>query len=154
MSDRISQGYRPEFDIDIERGKQSELFVLGILEAIKEGGRYVEVKRDDRSQDTGNVYVEYECRSQVSGEYKPSGIATTQSHITAIVLEQGNLLVCISTERLKQLARAAIKRGRVAEEKDGRNPTRGALVRITDLLLAGTKAVRASLLPKYGNGAA
>jgi len=143
-----ADGYEPRFDIDMERGAQGEMFVAGILDALRNGGTRIEVKRDDKSQFTGNVYVEYECMKR--GWYVPSGIATTEALIWVFVLEQDQLAVCIATERLKVLARAAIRAGRVGEERDGSHPTRGALVRITDLLLAGTHAMRTRLLPKYG----
>lgn len=57
--------------------------------------------------------------------------------------------VAISTERLRELARTAVKRGRIAEERDDSHPTRGALVRLSDLVGAGTKAVRATLIARH-----
>lgn len=138
--DRISDGYEPRFDIDIERGRQGEMFVLGILEALKEGGSRVEVKRDDRSQETGNIYVEYQCRRRDG--WAASGIAVSEAQIWVFVLCLGDLAVCVSTERLKQLARVAYRRGRVAEETDGSHPTKGVLIRLTDLVRSGTKAFR------------
>lgn len=146
-ADRVPDGNEPRFDIDIERGKQGEMFVHGIIEALKGGGHRVEIKRDDRSQETGNIYVEYMCRKR--GRFEWSGIATTEAQIWVYVLEQGHLAVAISTERLKDLARTAIQRGRVAEERDGSHPTKGAIVPIRDLIQAGTRAVKAGLYGKY-----
>lgn len=147
ISDRVPIGYEPRFDVDVERGKQGEMFVHGIIDALKNGGHRIEVKTDERSRETGNVYVEYECRKR--GEYVKSGIATSEAQVWVFVLDQGNVALAISTERLRELARSAFRKGRIAEERDGSHPTRGALIRLPDLISAGTHAVRAPLAGRY-----
>jgi len=138
--DRVPDTYKPEFDIDIKRGKQGEMFVQDIVDAMSKGGHRIEIKRDDMSQVTGNIYVEYRCKRR--GAWAPSGISTTEAQVWVFVLDLGNLAVCISTERLRGLVKEAHSRGRKAEEKDGSHPTKGVLVRLTDLVTAGTHARR------------
>lgn len=62
---RKADGYEPRFDIDASYGRQGELFVSSIIDALTGGS--VEVKRDSRFAKTGNVYVEYECRKRGPG---------------------------------------------------------------------------------------
>ena len=83
-TDRLAEGYEPRFDIDYsEVGRPGELFVMGIIEGLKSDR--VEVKTDQVSQTTGNIYVEYACKKQ--GQYKPSGLAVTEASLWVFVLE-------------------------------------------------------------------
>lgn len=141
--DRVPDGYEPEFDIDLKRGQQGEMFVRDIIDALSEGGHRIEVKRDDRSQGTGNIYVEYECKRR--GRFVPSGLSSTQAQLWVFVLEVHHMAVCISVERLKELGRDAYRQGRIAEEKDGSHPTKGVLIPLTTLAGAATRAVRTKL---------
>lgn len=147
----ISDGYEPRWDIDLDRGEAAQSFAFGVLEHIQNGdGRTVEVKRDDRSQETGNVYIEYECER--ADGWNPSGIAATEAKLWVFVLEQDQLLVAITVERLKDVCRTALKDGRARKGgcMRGSHPTRGVILPITDLLLAGTRAMRSTLIRKYG----
>lgn len=149
MSERAVDGYEPRFDLDYERGRQGELFVDDIIAALRTES--VEVKTDDQAQRTGNVYVEYECLRH--GEYVPSGLATTDAEMWAFVIEDGQMMVALPTEKLKEIARSAIRAGRTAECKRGSHPTRGVTVPLTDLVRWGTKAGRGSVVRKYGRPA-
>lgn len=70
----MPEGYEPRFDLDYARGRQGELFVEAVRDAIQT--ERCEVKRDDRSVETGNVYVEYQCLRR--GKWTKSGIATSR----------------------------------------------------------------------------
>lgn len=130
MTGRLGSGYEPRFDIDYERGRQGELFVESIIDGLKTES--IEVKRDARSKDTGNVYIEYECKK--GGVYVPSGIATTTSEFWAFVIADGDVMVVLPIENLKRLSRKALKGGQVAEQIHGSHPTKGVLVRVIDLV--------------------
>ncbi len=117
--DRLAEGYVPQFDIDAEYGRQGELLVLDIIQALKTGS--VEVKTDARALDTGNVYVEYQCKG------RPSGISTTQTEVWVFVV--GDIALAVPTERLRQLARHYYRdETRRAARRVGSHPTRGVLV--------------------------
>lgn len=131
--DRHVEGYNPDFDIDYEYGKQGELFVTSVARAMKEGR--VEVKRDGRFAETGNIYVEYECRGR-DGVWRPSGIALKDNppDLWVFVLGDSETALVIPTERLKAVCRPLFRQGRTAEERDGSNPTRGVLVKVSHLM--------------------
>lgn len=133
--ERLTDDYEPRYDIDYEAGRQGEFFVVDIIEALT--SERVEVKTDLMSQETGNVYVEYECLKR--GKYVPSGIAVTEAPLWVFVLECGELAVVISTSRLKELAGDAYRNGRKRECKKGSHPTRGVVIPLTMLVKAGRK---------------
>ena len=139
--DRLASGYQPDFDIDYEIGKQGELYVLRIIDSLKEGQR-VEVKTDEMAERTGNVYVEYACKYR--GEWKPSGIAITQAPLWAFVI--GEAVVVAQTDRLKDIARYYWdKPGHLKNCKVGSHPTRGVTIPLRELirmLAYGTPSVR------------
>jgi hypothetical protein len=130
MSVRHAEGYEPRFDRDYQYGRQGEIFVTDIVEALQNDR--VEVKRDARYKDTGNLYVEVKCRR--GGEWKKSGIATTEAEVWVFVLGDSEMCVVITTEALKRLVRQQWKNGRVAEERDGSHPTVGVLISASALL--------------------
>lgn len=120
-SDRNAIGYEPRFDIDAEYGRQGELFVTRIIDALKNNS--VEVKRDGQVGYTGNLYVEYECDKGRRGQFQPSGISTTQADLWAFVFGDAPACLVVSTDLLRALIRSpGIK---IAEERDGSCPTRG-----------------------------
>lgn len=99
------------FDINLAEGKLTE----GKIKKLFSGQEAIEVKRDFKISETGNVAVEFECRG------KPSGIATTKSDWYAIALDgaefEQEVIVFITTDRLKRLVDAAP--GRVMYGGDG-----------------------------------
>lgn len=121
-------GYQPQWDIDNSYGQEGELLVGDIIEGIKHGR--VEVKRDWMFHKTGNLYVEYECYRQ--GGWHKSGVAITEAETWVFVLGDSNVAICISTDRLKTIARQCYRQARFRrEEKDGSHPTKGVLVPAT-----------------------
>lgn len=126
----MAEGYEPRFDIDYEVGRQGELWVASIRDALRT--ERAEVKTDVRASVTGNVYVEYECRHR--GKWKPSGIATNESPVYVFVLAARSLALVVDTEALKREARRAYNAGRLAECKKGSHPTRGVLIPVQKLV--------------------
>lgn len=101
------------FDFDLSDGRFAEDLLIALFS--NERGR-VEVKRDLRVSDTGNVAIEYRSRK------KKSGIATTTAVWWALVLDGPHyghqIIVFIKTERLKQLARQLYTEGSKARGGD------------------------------------
>lgn len=131
MKARVVEGYHPDFDIDLRRGKEGEQTVAAFLEGFTAGT--VEVKRDDRWMDTGKVYIEYECRRRDG--WQPSGIAATKADYWAIVL--GEIVIFgIPTWALRYCWRKALDPAlrMTREEKDGSHPTRGVAIPTNVLL--------------------
>lgn len=128
-SERMAEGYEPRFDIDAEVGHQGEMFVVDIISALQHGS--CEVKTDERASLTGNLYVEYECKTRTG--WQPSGIATTSAEVWAFVV--GPLALCIPVAVLKDIARHYHRQGNRAECIRGSHPTKGVLVPWRHLLL-------------------
>ena len=128
--DRLSEGYEPRWDLDYEVGRQGELWVQDIADSLRSDAR--EVKVDERFADTGNVYVEYECRYR--GQYRPSGIAITEAPVWVFVLQSEGLALVVSTDLLRGVSREGYRAGRVAECSRGSYPTRGVLVPVARLI--------------------
>ena len=57
-----------DFKFDLQVGKTYENQLAELLQ------KKIEVKRDFRAMDTGNIFVEYQSRN------KPSGSATSEAH--------------------------------------------------------------------------
>lgn len=125
-ADRLSYGYQPDWDIDLAIGKQGELLAGDVARGLTEGT--VEVKTDERSETTGNIYVEYECRG------RPSGIATTKATWWAYALARRRVLVVLPTDLLLNLAREQWRDGYQTECSRGSYPTRGVLIPVNELI--------------------
>jgi hypothetical protein len=98
-----SEGYLPDFDIDVRRGKVGEDFTADLLEAIDT----VEVKTDYRAHETGNVYIEvWSYRRSDLKDIKPSGISTTKAKYWAFATPENVGLLIISTDELKKLVKS------------------------------------------------
>ena len=95
--------YKPDYDFktDLPKGEEGERTIAFLLHM--DDGDLIEAKRDFRVSDSGNVAIEYECNG------KPSGIAKTKAVWWAILLDgenyNGEVIVLIRTERLKEIAR-------------------------------------------------
>lgn len=139
--DRRQDGYEPRFDIDYEFGKQGELFVTRIIDAL--GTHRVEVKNDARFAVTGNVYVE--CFCQRRGKFRPSGIATTEAEFWVFVLNDV-ACVAVTTAYLKDACRAVWRNNPSRRKKcdRGSHPTKGVAMSVMWLLQNGTQIGAAS----------
>ena len=112
-----------DFRFDLEFGKEGERSVANVLSI-----ETVEVKRDDKWFQTGNLYIETECWYNSSQSWKPSGLNTTESTHWAFVLD--DLIVILPTD---ELARIVVNKGRAVECNIPPNPSRGYLITLKDL---------------------
>lgn len=129
---RRADGYEPGFDLDLEYGQQAELFVADIAEAIKNG--MVEVKRDARWHQTGNLYVEYECKR--AGEFRASGIKTSDADLWAFVLGDTDAVLFLTRGTLRELCLELYKQDSFyrVETTRGSHPTKGVKVPLGHLI--------------------
>jgi hypothetical protein len=81
-----------DFRFDLEIGKSYETQLAELI------GQRIEVKRDFKALETGNIFIEYESRG------KPSGLATTQADYWCYWLSDEHCIL-IKTEKLKELCR-------------------------------------------------
>lgn len=130
-----SNGYEPDFDIDIERGWVAEEELRAILGDLLHGGDRVEVKRDDRALDTQNVYLEYAQKPRGANGYKSSGLKATKAEYLCVKI--GNCLVLAPTPAWRWVGN---EHGRKVETTRGDNPTKGVAVSIRDLIRWLSKA--------------
>lgn len=128
-ADRLAHGYEPRFDIDSEVGRQGEIFIASVVDAIKNGASH-EVKTDVQALRTGNFYVEFECLRR--GRWEKSGIATTEAELWGFVL--GESAFFVPTALLRDLARERHRQGRIKSCDRGSHPTRGVIVSIAWLI--------------------
>lgn len=123
-------GYEPRFDYDVRRGQVGEAYVGTLLEAIASGS--IEVKTDYGSNQTGNLYVEFEQQGQ--GErWRPSGLATTEAQFWAFAFKDG--AVFVETGKLKEVCAQYYREGRIGNRPrtPESNGTRGVLLPVTAL---------------------
>jgi hypothetical protein len=84
------------FDINIVEGQLAETELLTLL-----GDKTVEVKRDNAVSKTGNLAIEFMCRS------KPSGIVSTIANWWAFALSgdkfNDEVIILVKTSRLKRM---------------------------------------------------
>lgn len=130
MTDRLSDGYQPDFDIDLRLGQQAELFVKDITDSFANG--QVEVKRDAKAATTGNIYIETQCRGR-DGVWRPSGLSTTKAGMLAYVLEN-EVMVVAPTANFREVVEWAQAHKLAAECTRGSNPTKGVRIPLVVLL--------------------
>ena len=80
---------KSSFDLDFSFGREGEELVEQLLTK----GKRVEVKRDRKWQDTGNVYIETACFFTKKNEWAPSGLAVTEAEYWAFVLKKTVLML-------------------------------------------------------------
>ena len=112
--------YCSDFRYDLEVGQMAEAGLADTFENKK-----IEVKRDLKAKETGNIFIEYESRG------KPSGLASTQSDFYCFVVE--DLHIMLPTSQLKDIARSYIGTGRDVRGGDN-NTSKGILLRLKDLI--------------------
>lgn len=113
-----------DFDIDLKFGQQGEATVANILSI-----ETVEVKRDKRWKETGNLYIETDCWYNASQSWKPSGLSVSKATHYAFVLE--NMVVIVTTPDLKAIVE---KSGRAIECKIEPNPSKGYLIKLSHIV--------------------
>ena len=113
-----------DFDIDLKFGKQGEETVANLLSI-----ETVEVKRDARWKETGNLYIETECWYNNSQSWQPSGLSVSKSTHYAFVLE--GMVVILPTEDLKTIT---YDKGRPIECKIEPNPSKGYLIKLSHIV--------------------
>jgi hypothetical protein len=113
-----------DFDIDLKFGKQGEDTVANLLSI-----ETVEVKRDARWKETGNLYIETECWYNNSQSWEQSGLSVSKSSHYAFVLE--GMVVIIPTPDLKAVVE---KNGRPIECKIEPNPSKGFLIKLSHIV--------------------
>lgn len=112
--------YCSNFRYDLEVGKVSEK-AIGEMFANKK----IEIKRDLKAKETGNIFVEYESRG------KPSGISTTESEFYCFVVE--DLIIFYPTDKFKKLMRPYLKTSRDVRGGDN-NTSKGILFPLKKLI--------------------
>ena len=113
------------FDLDFRYGYAGEQLVEELLT----NGKTVEVKRDRRWHETGNLYIEVECWYNSTQSWQASGIAVTEADYWAFVLEESVLM--IPTINVIQ---AINQHGRQITCEIPPNKSRGFLITVNDLL--------------------
>ena len=115
-----------DWDLDLRYGQQGEVYVNRLLTSPIET---VEVKRDRRWKETGNLYIETECWSDVLACWYASGISTTKASHWSFILEDSVLTV--PTERVsKAVAFYGVRR----EMNRPEYSTKGFTITVADLL--------------------
>jgi hypothetical protein len=112
--------FNSDFRYDLEIGQIYEKQLNDLF------GKKIEVKRDFKCLETGNIFVEYESRN------KKSGLASTEAEYWCYWLSDEHCIF-IKTERLKQMCRKYIGTNRDILGGD-LNTSKGILLPIIDLL--------------------
>ena len=117
--------YSNDFKFDLKVGQVGEKMLADILEGCK-----VEVKRDKWITKSGNIAIEYECRS------KPSGIATTQSDWWCLILSgdmEDKMMLLIEISKLKEICRHYYQKGSIKNMGDN-NLAKAVLIPFSELI--------------------
>ena len=112
--------HNSDFRYDLKVGQEGENALAEILQGSK-----IEVKKDIKTKETGNVFVEYESRG------KPSGIANSQSEFYCFIVE--HLMIIVPLQELKKLARKYYKTKRDVVGGDN-NTSKGILISLKELV--------------------
>jgi hypothetical protein len=113
------------FDLDFRYGYAGEQLVEELLT----NGKTVEVKRDRRWHETGNLYIEVECWYNSTQSWQASGIAVTEADYWAFVLEESVLMI-----PTLNVIKAINTYGREINCEIPPNKSRGFLITVNDLL--------------------
>lgn len=113
--------YNADFSHDLEVGQLYERQLAQILNSKK-----IEVKRDFKAVETGNIFVEYESRN------RPSGIATSNAEYYCYILSDEHF-VMTTCRRLKALCRPYLKTTRDVRGGDS-NTSKGILLPVKALV--------------------
>jgi hypothetical protein len=115
---------KSDWDIDLRYGQDGEESVRRLLTIDT-----VEVKRDRRWKETGNLYIETSCYYVNDGAFKPSGVSVSKATHFAFVIEDLTILVSKS-----DLINTVKEYGRNISCKIEPNVSFGYLITIDSLL--------------------
>ena len=115
---------KSDWDIDFRYGQQGEQTVKDLLSI-----ETVEVKRDRRWKETGNLFIETSCFYVNEGVTKRSGLLVTKATHWAFVLE--DLTLIVSRE---DLFATLMQYGRKVECNIEPNVSTGYLITVAQLL--------------------
>lgn len=116
-----------DFDLDYSNGKIGEDYVDSALKSLLTGT--IEVKRDMKWVNTGNIYIETECFYQTSGQWELSGLSVTKATHWALVLV--DMIIILPTDDLKLIVEVE---GHPISTTIEPNPTRGFLIKIDHIV--------------------
>jgi hypothetical protein len=115
---------KSDWDLDLRYGQDGEESVRRLLTIDT-----VEVKRDRRWKETGNLYIETSCYYVNDGAFKPSGVSVSKATHFAFVVEDLTILVSKS-----DLINTVKEYGRNISCKIEPNVSFGYLITIDSLL--------------------
>ena len=115
---------KSDWDLDLRYGQDGEESVRRLLTIDT-----VEVKRDRRWKETGNLYIETSCYYVNDGAFKPSGVLVSKATHFAFVIEDLTILVSKS-----DLINTVKEYGRNISCKIEPNVSFGYLITIDSLL--------------------
>jgi hypothetical protein len=113
------------WDLDYATGLVGEQLVNELLT----NGKKVEVKRDMRWAQTGNVYIECYCYYQSTDKWEESGLLASKADYWAFVLNETVLMI-----PYLRVVKACLEYGKRTNCKIEPNPSRGFLVKVEDLI--------------------
>jgi len=108
------------FDLNLAEGKLSERKLASILET-------VEVKRDFKTRNTGNVAIEYACNSE------PSGITSTEAKWWALFINE-EVCILIQTCKLRDIVSQYLGTARDVSGGDN-NQSKMVLIPVVKLMI-------------------
>lgn len=113
-----------DWDIDFKEGQYSEELVQNLLN----GKSTVEVKRDLRWRETGNLYIETEQFSDYYQKWIPSGLTISKADFWAFQLD--SLILFVERNKLRE---AVLEENRKIK-MNRQPPTRGYLVKVSTII--------------------
>jgi hypothetical protein len=117
-------GKASDWDIDLRFGQEGETYVNNLLTNIET----VEVKRDKRWIETGNLFIETQCWSDKQQQWYDSGINASKASHWSFVLE--DLVVIIPLNKLKETVQ---NYGRPIEMNRSEYSTKGYLITVENI---------------------
>lgn len=117
--------FNSDFRFDLEFGKiDGESWFHKLVTDKK-----IEVKSDRKTEETGNIYIEYESRG------KPSGIKTTQADYWVYKVSNQKAII-IGVQELKDKLNDLVKngKGRMGVKGGDNNTSLGCLITLKDIL--------------------
>ena len=113
-----------DWDIDLAEGQYSEELVRRLFD----GRNKIEVKRDLRWRETGNLYIETEQFSTYYDKWIPSGISISKADFWAFQLD--TLILFVAIDKLRE---AVFEENRPIQMKR-QPPTKGYLVKVSTVI--------------------